>query len=74
MSDEAVKLGKATCIGSTKLALKVEVEFKPGDVRTLWVPKSAVHDDSEVYDEVENSEGQLVVKRWHVERLAKEFL
>lgn len=61
MSD-AESLGKAKVVGATDKALRVEVE----DMGTIWVPRSVIHDDSEVYDE--GHEGELVVKRWFAEK------
>jgi len=58
MSD-GVSLGKARVIGSTEKALKVECEH--GEV---WIPKSCIHDDSEVYDALNNASGKLVVVEW----------
>lgn len=42
------------------LALLIEIEGKE-----VWVPKSVIHDDSEVYDE--DHEGELVLKEWWAE-------
>lgn len=33
-----------------------------------WVPRSVIHDDSEVFDADENSEGVLAVKMWFAEK------
>lgn len=33
-----------------------------------WIPKSVIHDDSEVYDADENSEGEVVVQTWWAEK------
>ena len=35
---------------------------------TVWIPKSVLDDDSEVYDEDKNSEGEVVVKTWWAEK------
>lgn len=32
-----------------------------------WIPKSQIHDDSEVFDGVNHDQGRLVVKRWLAE-------
>jgi hypothetical protein len=32
----------------------------------IWIPKSVIHDDSEVYKE--GAEGKLVVARWFAEK------
>lgn len=47
-------------------ALRVDI-----GTRTLWIPKSVVHDDSEVYRAGhgdDGSEGTLVVARWFAEK------
>jgi hypothetical protein len=36
--------------------------------RKLWIPKSQVHDDSEVYDVCEGREGKLVITQWFAEK------
>jgi len=40
------------------------VEFDDGEDR--WVPKSQIHDDSEVY--AADTEGTLIVKRWWAQK------
>lgn len=52
----------AKCVRETEKALLVELET--GEER--WVPKSVVHDDSEVYEE--GGEGTLVVQEWWAEK------
>ena len=42
------------CVHSSDEAIKVESKFK-----TFWVPKSVIHDDSEVYKV--GDEGKLMV-------------
>jgi hypothetical protein len=42
----------------------VLVELDTGE--TLWIPKSVIHDDSEVYGE--DHEGDVVVARWWAEQ------
>ena len=41
------------------------VKLETGD--EVWIPKSVIHDDSEVYDAGENAEGEVVVKEWWAE-------
>lgn len=36
--------------------------LESGDER--WIPKSVIHDDSEVYDADDNAEGELVLQAW----------
>lgn len=47
----------------TAKALLVRIESK-----SYWLPKSAIHDDSEVFDGLDNSEGKLVVQQWWAEK------
>lgn len=61
---EGVRLGKATVVRATNLALCVRLDDEDSD---RWVPKSQIHEDSEVYSE--NSDpGELVVKLWFAEK------
>lgn len=62
MSDETADL-KAECLRETAKALLVRVGS-----RELWVPKSLVDDDSEVFDADENATGKLVVPLWWAEK------
>lgn len=54
-------LGDAKVIGETDKAIRVTV-----NETTYWVPKSVVHDDSEVWKT--EDEGSLVVKSWWAEK------
>lgn len=54
-----VTLGEAKVIRETEKALLVM--FDEGD--QMWIPKSVIHDNSEVYSE-KNGEGTLVVETW----------
>jgi len=47
---------------ATEKALLCEI-----DGEDIWVPKSVIHDDSEVYDDEDNSQGLLAVKKWWAE-------
>lgn len=57
-------LGEVKVVAETEKALRVE----PKEDEAFWVPKSVIHDDSEVYDNGEHNEGTLVVKRWWGEK------
>lgn len=48
---------EAKVIKSTEKALLCLIEGKE-----VWIPKSQIHDDSEVYDD--DHEGKLVVSEW----------
>ena len=53
------------CVGETERAIKVAV----GD--DVWIPKSALHDDSEVYQM--NDFGRLVVLPWFAKTMGWEL-
>ena len=56
-NDETVTLGQVLCKVETEKAILCIIE---GD--EIWIPKSQVHDDSEVYKK--GDEGKLVVTKW----------
>jgi len=55
---------EARCVGEKPLSILCEME----DGTRRWIPKSIVHDDSEVYNADENDEGELVLKWWWAEQ------
>ena len=52
------KFPNCRVVTATEKALLVEI----------WVPKSVIHDDSEVFDDDENAEGMLVLEDWWAEK------
>lgn len=58
--DEGVHIGDGTCVKETDKAILVESD----DIRggKIWIPKSQVHDDSEVFED--GHEGKIVVTKW----------
>lgn len=60
MSNKGVSLGVCRIKWVTPKAIKVATK----DYGELWIPQSAVHADSEIWDKVE-SEGNLVVCNWY---------
>lgn len=55
----------AVCIAATDLAILVLWRLTGRTVpHSQWIPKSVVHDDSEVFDAHDNARGKLVVKQW----------
>lgn len=62
---DGVNLGRAQAIAGTEKALRVQLESED-DPR--WIPKSQIHDDSEVYDCGDNASGDLIVRRWFAEK------
>jgi len=50
-------------VGATEKALRIEIEGEEH-----WIPQSVIHQDSEVFDDEDNSEGMLVLMDWFAER------
>lgn len=54
-------LGQGKVVKASDKALQIELT----DIgETRWIPRSVIHDDSEVYDDGANKEGEVVVKQW----------
>lgn len=62
-SDTTAEFFDVTAKRVTDMALLVEI-----DGEEVWIPKSVIHDDSEVFDDSENSTGTLIVKKWWAEK------
>lgn len=60
-----VNLGQAQAIAGTEKALRVQLASED---HPRWIPRSQIHDDSEVYDLDDNGTGDLVVTRWFAEK------
>lgn len=63
--NEPFRLGNAHVIRETDKAIRVGLE--PGSAIgpvDIWIPRSVLHDDSEVYGGNDGAAGQLVVKQW----------
>lgn len=61
--DKGVRLGAATCVRETDKAILVEVDdFE----HQAWIPKSCIHDDSEVFEA--GGEGELIVQTWFAKK------
>ena len=58
MSDAKVSLGAGRAIKETEKAVLIETK----EHAELWVPKSQIHDDSEVFEE--GTSGRVVVRAW----------
>ena len=61
MSDETVEIEDVTVEAETDLALLCSVDDKKH-----WIPKSVVHEDSEVSSEGDT--GTIVLMRWFAEK------
>lgn len=60
--DEMQEFEDVKCVGETTLA--IQCQFPSG--RLIWVPKSQVGEESEVYEE--GGVGTLVIKKWFAEK------
>lgn len=67
MSDEKATIKNAKCIAASDKAIRVKMESG----RQIWVPQSAIHDDSEVYKL--DDFGKLIVKPWFAEQIGVEL-
>jgi len=57
-------IDRAECIAETGIAMLVRFAPPNRAIRTVWIPKAVVHDDSEVFDSRENARGKLVLQAW----------
>lgn len=60
--DDRVSLGVGQVTLASDLALRVSLAEHDG--RNLWIPRSVLHDDSEVFDDKANAFGRVIVKGW----------
>lgn len=63
---EPANCGEVECIKETAKAILVR--FKDNDGQEMWIPKSVIHDDSEVYDVDEHDTGDLILQTWFAEK------
>lgn len=59
MAFEGVKIGNGVGVKETERALLVKLDDEEDE---RWIPKSVIHDDSEVFEE--GGEGTVVVAPW----------
>lgn len=66
--DETVTIAGALVVHATDRAILVQVGGTFGD--KLWVPKSVVHDDSDVWDNTPDARGpgDLLIAAWFAEK------
>jgi len=62
-SNDAVTIGRGRCVRETEKAILVQIDDEDDE---RWIPKSVVHDDSEVYEMP--GEGTVVVQKWWATR------
>lgn len=65
-NDESVSLGRGSVRAATDKAL--QILLVDDDNRLVWIPRSVIHDDSEVFDSKDNATGEVVVKSWWAEK------
>ena len=61
MSGDVATFEGIRVLGETDKAIRVVIDGKP-----CWVPKSQIHDDSEVYQS--GTSGKLIVSQWWAEK------
>ena len=59
MSDKTLRIEDAEVKYESEKALLVDID---GDEH--WIPKSQVHDDSEVYSKETSGDGALIISEW----------
>jgi len=64
--DEKHEINDCKAVGGTEKALRVLGVHAKDPHKHEWIPRSVIHDDSEVFDE--GHEGTLVVKLWFAEK------
>jgi hypothetical protein len=69
--DAGFVLGDGKLVGASRKAIKVEMVWDELIGKVLWIPRSVLHEDSEVYilDEQDfGDQGTVVVMRWWAEK------
>jgi hypothetical protein len=56
------------CFAKRETSKALLVNIPEIDSEPIWVPKSQIHDDSEVFDDGENRRGRLAVTDWWAEK------
>jgi hypothetical protein len=59
MADKTVTIENVKCKKETDRALLCIIEGEE-----VWIPKSQLDDDSEVFNDGNNAEGKLVITEW----------
>lgn len=62
---EQVRIDDCVCTKATEKALLVKV---PGEKDPIWIPKSQVDDDSEVWSDEENENTGTLISQWIAEQ------
>jgi len=63
---DPASLGTAVVIRETRKAILVRLDDR--DREEVWIPKSVIHDDSEVYDVEDHDKGELYVQMWWADK------
>lgn len=67
--DDGFRLGIGRVVASTEKALSVALD--PSSLlgaKKIWVPRSVIHSDSELFDALDHASGELVVEEWFARR------
>jgi hypothetical protein len=57
MSKKFIEFGDVKAVADSELGLRISVGGK-----AVWVPKSEIHEDSDVYEN--GTEGTLIISEW----------
>lgn len=61
--DDVAAFENVSVCGATHKALLVMIDNKK-----YWIPRGAIHEDSEVFNDGENNSGKLVAMQWWAEK------
>lgn len=67
--DEGVSLGRVRLVAQSKDAIKVTPLDDNEELdEDIWVPKSQVHDDSDVHEDMNGDVGELIITTWWADK------
>jgi hypothetical protein len=61
-----IKVKDCECVAQTPAALKIVSTEYPFGGKELWIPETAIHEDSEVY--MDGHTGECVIEDWFAEK------
>ena len=70
MSNKPIDFPNSKVVGTRgmkMLEIRVPLNKDGSKSKTVLIPRSQIHDDSEVYDEDKHNEGKLVIPEWLAE-------
>lgn len=61
-NDKYVKFEDCSCVAESEKAIKVVGPEIGSEANNVWIPKSQIHEDSEVYANA--TDGDLIISLW----------